>query len=52
MNFRGLISNDTLWMAAVAGYDGSAPTNVNEWLCLGPQLWTSTNDHLTSGMIS
>jgi hypothetical protein len=31
----GVVYNDSLWMASVAGYDGANITNVNEWLNLG-----------------
>ncbi|MEO8146507.1 MAG: T9SS type A sorting domain-containing protein [Bacteroidia bacterium] len=31
----GLVYNDSLWMASVAGYDGSVFTSVNEWLNIG-----------------
>ena len=41
-----MIANDTLWMACVAGYNGNNIFGTeNEWLCLGAQLWTGTNDH-------
>jgi len=43
-DFVGLIANDTLWMASVAGYDGTNISNVNEWLCLGTFVWTGVNE--------
>jgi hypothetical protein len=42
-DFAGAINDDTLWMASVAGYNGSAISNVNEWLCLGRMVWTGVN---------
>jgi len=45
-NLCGLIANDTLWMACVAGYNGNGVFGAeNEWLCLGAQLWTGINEH-------
>ncbi len=44
-NLCGLIANDTLWMACVAGYNGNGILGTqNEWLCLGPQVWTGENE--------
>jgi len=44
-NLCGVIANDTLWMACVAGYNGNNILGTeNEWLCLGPQLWTGTHE--------
>jgi len=46
-NFSGVISNDTLWMACVAGYNGNSVFGAqNEWLCLGPQVWTGMNENI------
>ncbi|MCX6275444.1 MAG: T9SS type A sorting domain-containing protein [Bacteroidetes bacterium] len=45
-NLCGVIANDTLWMACVAGYNGNGVFGTqNEWLCLGPQVWTGVNEH-------
>jgi hypothetical protein len=44
-NFSGMIYNDTLWMACVAGYNGNNIFGMqNEWLCLGPQVWTGIDN--------
>ncbi|MFI5219858.1 MAG: T9SS type A sorting domain-containing protein, partial [Bacteroidia bacterium] len=34
-NLVGMVYNDSLWIASVAGYDGAVITTVNEWLNLG-----------------
>ncbi len=49
-NLCGMIANDTLWMACVAGFNGNGVFGTqNEWLCLGPQLWTDVRENqLTS----
>jgi photosystem II stability/assembly factor-like uncharacterized protein len=52
-NFVGMIVNDTLWMSCVGGFNGISNPNgfygaQNEWLCLGPQVWTAVDNHLTS----
>lgn len=45
-NLSGIIVNDTLWMACVAGYNGNNIFGAQqEWLCLGPQVWTGVSEH-------
>jgi hypothetical protein len=41
----GLIYNDSLWMASVGGYDGTNISNVNEWLSLGPFIWSGIKEN-------
>ncbi|QQR95752.1 MAG: T9SS type A sorting domain-containing protein [Bacteroidota bacterium] len=34
-NFTGVVSNDSLYMVVVGGFDGTTTTGANEWLNLG-----------------
>ncbi len=45
----GLIYNDSLWMASVAGYDGINISNVHEWLNLGAYVWTGIKENQLPG---
>jgi hypothetical protein len=53
-DFVGVVYNDSLWMASVAGYDGINITNVHEWLNLGasPPLAITENNAVSNDIIS
>lgn len=44
-DFVGLVYNDSLWLASVAGYDGTVIATVNEWLNLGASPPLGVNEH-------
>jgi photosystem II stability/assembly factor-like uncharacterized protein len=53
-DFVGLVYNDSLWMASVAGYDGANISNVHEWLNLGasPPLGINEHNSVSNDMIT
>ncbi|MEO5571364.1 MAG: T9SS type A sorting domain-containing protein [Bacteroidia bacterium] len=44
-DFAGVVYNDSLWMASVAGYDGINITTVHEWLNLGASPPLGIDEH-------
>ena len=48
----GMIHNDSLWMAAACGYDGTAFASINEWLNLGQFLWVNVKNPESRGIVS
>jgi len=44
-DLAGVIYNDSLWMASVAGYNGTNLSTVNEWLNVGPMVWSGIHQH-------
>lgn len=50
----GTVYNDSLWMASVAGYDGTTISTVNEWLNLGasPPLGINENNIVNNDLIT
>lgn len=43
-NFTGALYNDSLYMVAVAGYDGVGTSSANEWLNMGPSPFVGIKD--------
>ncbi len=47
-NMTAIVDNDSLWIAAIGGYDVAAPSTAHEWLNLGPYQITVGMDEMES----